>query len=164
MAGDRVQGLADAYALFDAIPQQAQEELDKVLTDIGEMAYSEERADVPERTGALAAGLRIQELLNRLRVRIGLIGLAGGRAKLFYGRIINFGRRAQVVIVSRRKVGIAKRLTAGRKRASDIAATYALHVTALPAREFITADRPDFNAAVAARLADFWSNVLGKAQ
>ena len=163
MASNRIQGLADAYALFDAIPQAAQDELDGLLIDIGEMAYSEQRADVPERTGALASGLRIQELLNSLRVRVGLIGLAGGRAKLFYGRIINFGRRAQVVIVSRRKPGIAKRTSSGRKRADDIAATYALRVKPMPPREFITAPRPEFQAAVAQRLANFWSRVMDKA-
>lgn len=163
MPSNRAAWLAETFALFDALPVAAQEELGDTLRDLAHYALTLEQTDVPVDTGALKQGLAIEDMISQLRMRIGLVKTSPGRSKLFYGRIVNFGRRAKIVLVQRRRRVSGKlRTLRGRKRAEDIAAIYALHVKARAAVPFIDANRPDLDALVAERLAAFWSNALVK--
>jgi hypothetical protein len=141
--------------------------LGKDLVDIGAIVLKAQREAVPVDTGALQAGLTVDAQLAQLRVRVGLIGRTSRKSgktnvgSLFYGVIVNFGRKAQVAPVQRRRVG-ARGLRNGRKRAEDIAATYSLRVTPLQPREFIAVG-PQVDAAVDQKLADFWARSIDSA-
>lgn len=164
MVGERVQGFADVYATFGAIPDAARGQVGVEMAIIARdvLALQEERA--PVNTGALLSGLGIQLLLDQLRVRVGLINLTGGRASLFYGRIIEFGRHAQTVLVQRRRrVNGKLRLLNRRKRLEDIVATYSLPVKARAPEPFVLVDDSVLDAIMTQRLSDFWADVLGTA-
>jgi hypothetical protein len=158
-----VDGLAQTYSLFDAIPESARNRLAAELGLIATDVLAAQRSDVAKRTGELSAGLSEEVQIDELRARVGLLGIKGGRSKLFYGRIVEAGRRAQVVLVQRRRRGGGKlRLGPGRrKRAEDIAATYSLRVSPLPPRPFVHVDRPEIRAEE--RLAGFWAQVISDA-
>lgn len=165
MSGGAAQGLAEAYAVLGAVPEAAKEELGVELAIIARDALSIQQAAAPSDTGALRAGLSLQLLIQRLTVRIGLIGLKGGRASLFYGRIVNFGRRAQTVLVQRRRrVNGQLRSSRRRKVAADIAATYPLKVRPRAAVDFIGAPGVAFERDALGRLAEYWSRVLARAE
>lgn len=165
MTMSRVDGVAAAAAMFDRIPDAAREQLAVELGIIGREIRQAQQAEAPKLTGQLSAGLSIAVAIEQLRVRIGLLGLKGGRAKLYYGRFVQFGRKAQTVLVQRRRRVDGKLRTArGRKRAEDIAATYSLRVKARAPHPYVrTADDPLVQELVADRLAGFWSETLAKA-
>lgn len=152
-----VQGLAEAYSLFDQLPGAAEQELAVEMAAIGRELLAAQRADVPKATGKLEAALTLQLLLSRLKVRVGLIGI-GGRAFLgraFYGRFVEFGRRAQTVIVTRR----LKRN--GRKGRSKTGKPYKLRVNPKPgARPFV--EQPFLAEVADAHLSDFWADALAR--
>ena len=157
-----VQGLAEAYSLFDALPEAAKEEVTELLSEVTSEIHNLQEAMAPSKTGATRAALTWQDLLDGLKVRIGLLGMKGRDAP-WYARIIEYGRRAQVVMVQRRKIGSRRNgLRNRRKRAEDIAATYALRVSPLAPRPFVRID-DQADRIVAQRLAEFWSGVFNKA-
>jgi hypothetical protein len=153
-----VQGLAETYALFDRIPQSADEQLTRLVVDIGLDVLGAQQRDVAKRTGTLASGLSIQADPGQHRARVGLLGTTG-RSKYYYGRFVEFGRRAQTVIVQRRRrTGGKLRLNRSRRKmAEDIAATYSMHVSPLAPRPFVHVDRPEIRTEQ--RLAAFWGKV-----
>jgi hypothetical protein len=178
MASSRVQGLADSFSLMDGLPKAAELEAARDIAAIGKLALDAQKRLVPKDTRRLEQGLTLQTLIGQLRVRAGLFGIPArsrgalrasqrdGKARLnlgslFYGIIVNFGRRAQTVIVQRRKVG-ARGLRNGRKRAEDIATTYSLPITPIGPREFIDVLDVDssVDAQVSNRLATFWTRTL----
>jgi hypothetical protein len=159
-----VDGLAEAYSLFDRIPDAARERLGAALAGIASDVLAAQQRDVAKRSGQLESGLSFEVLIDELRARVGLLGIVGKRSRLFYGRIIEAGRRAQTVLVQRRR-RVAGQLRLGpgrRKRAEDIASTYSLKVRPLPPRPFVHVDRPEIRAEE--RLAGFWSEVVASAK
>lgn len=163
MASDRVQGLAESYALFGAIPDAAKEQLGVEIAIIARDVLALQRARAPKDTGALAGELVIQLQVDRLRARVGLIGRQS--KPKFYGRVIEFGRKAQTVLVQRRRrVNGRLRTARGRKRSEDIAATYPLHVKPREPRPFVIVSDPELDRINTQRLADFWSTVIDKAE
>ena len=174
MAGnDRIQGLADTYAMFAALPDAARDEAGVELAMIGRDVLALHQVRVPKDTGALEAGLSLAVQIDSLRARIGLLGLKGrptsktNLARLFYGIIVDKGRSAQTVIVERRRrVNGQLRSEDGRnrKRVADIVSTYALHVKAREAVEFIELSDGEIDDIAIRRLADFWDNAMSKAE
>lgn len=166
--------------MLDRLPQAAQDELQQTLVDIGLDLLAAERRDVPKDTGFLYRNLTA--VIDRLRLRVGLIGVAA-RSKsalraarrsgnpdprnygdAFYGRFVNFGVRAQTVIVRRRKASL-KRMRSGQKRlgrARELKETWTMHVNARAAVPFITG-QVFLQNRMAQRVADFWSRSLAKA-
>lgn len=168
MQSGGIEGLAETYSLFGRITDSAREQLAVEEASIGYDVLAAQKRDVAKDTGALEAGLSLQLQVAQLRVRVGLL-LAGTASKaahrisVYYGRFVEFGRHAQVVLVQRRRrVGGKLRLGPGRrKRLEDIASTYSMKVSALPPRPFVHVDRPEIHAEQ--RLAEFWSQVLSNA-
>jgi hypothetical protein len=179
---DKVKGLAEAYSLFGRLPNAARDQLGVELAIIGREILAEQRQQVAKDTGALSAGLSLWLMLEQLRVRVGLIGLRGSsrvspskRAKgrnygnLFYGRFVEFGRRAQTVLVQRRRrvatrtsnYGIL-RTSRGRKVTADIVSTYSLKVKARDPHPYIKVEGAQDIAA--GQLAEFWSRTFGRAE
>uniref|UniRef100_UPI0035CB15BA hypothetical protein n=1 Tax=uncultured Sphingomonas sp. TaxID=158754 RepID=UPI0035CB15BA len=161
MARDKVQGIAEANAMFDIIPTAAQQELVVELGLIGCDVLKLQEQHAPVQTGRLFGALGLAVLVDRMRVRIGLIN---SKLAPYYGRIVEFGRDAQTVTVERRRRVAGKLLTSNRrKRAQDISATYALHVKARAPHPYVDPPDIDLDAIAAARLADYWANVLDRA-
>lgn len=173
----KVTGLANAYAIFDAVPDAAREQMGIELAIIARDFLAVQRQQAPKLTGKLASGLSILLLLDELRVRIGIIASqkragtsrkakrspGGGLNDLYYGRFVALGRSAQTVTVQRRRRvgGVLRTQSRGsRKRVEDIVATYSLKVKARAPNPFIEVANADTIAA--SRLAAFWSKVTNR--
>lgn len=127
-----------AKRVLKTFPDRLQNEIAGELNDGGQALARAMQARAPKKTGATIRGISFRVLAKTLRLRVGLIGTPRGRAKLFYARIQDLGRRAQVVRVERRKRGIPKHLSRGRKIAADIAGTYTMKVPAMAPKRFVT--------------------------
>lgn len=161
MARSNAQEFADAVAMFDMIPTAAEQELVVEIGIISRDLLAIQRQHVPVDTGELDSALAFAVMVDQLRARIGLINQ---KVTPFYGRIVEFGRKAQTVWVERRRrVGGMLRLSRGRKRAEDVAAAYALHVAPRAPHPFVDPPDIDLDAIAATRLADFWANTLSRA-
>lgn len=157
MAG-RLQGATEASALFEALPSAARNEMADTLDRIGRDVRAAQIARAPSATGALRSEITVQLLTDQLKVRVGLFGPRSKAA--FYGRVINGGRKAQTVLVQRRRVGATKLLRNRRKRVEDIVATYRLRVRALAPDPFIDLPAAELDGIATQRIADYWSRAL----
>ena len=171
----KVQGLAEVYSTLDRLPSAAHEEMAVELAIIGRELSAAQHQDVAKDTGALDQALSFQLVLDRLKVRVGL--LRGGRAAgsfngrqrkaiaggPFYGRFVEFGRKAQTVLVTRR---LKKRTLKGNNRNGNRRRTiyqgkpYKMRVKAMAPRPFVL--QPMLEQVADAHLADFWANVLDR--
>lgn len=186
----RLTGLEEALAFFAAVPTAAQKEMVVELAIIGRELLDAQHEDVAKDTGALDAALSLQVIAEGLKVRVGLLrgardaGTSNGRkikartGGPFYGGIVEEGRHAQTVLVTRR---VKKRRINGngktvkrvvtylgdrkRKRpaSSPNAGTYVgdpykLRVKARAAHPFVA--QPVLMDAAELHLADFWANAL----
>lgn len=163
-------GLTELLSLFDNLPSATEQELKDDLPQLGAAVLAIQKADVPVRTGDLFRGLSVQVLAGGFKIRVGLMHVVSAAGKknfgsLFYGRFVEFGRLGQVVRVQRRRrIKGRLRLQNGRKRASDIIATYSMKVRAAAPRPFVNTPAAE-NAALNAgeNLANFWDRVLTRA-
>jgi hypothetical protein len=161
-AQSRVAGLDSTLAFVERLAPAAREELAATLSTIGATVQEQQRSLAPQITGNLRRAITWESVVERLRVRIGLLGLKSN-GSAYYGRFVNFGRRSQTVLVQRRRrVNGALRTLNRRKRVSDIVSTYTLHVKARAAKPFIAIDAAT-NATADRSLADFWSRALTRA-
>ena len=186
----RLTGLDEALAFFAAVPTASQKEMVVELAIVGRELLGAQHHDVAKDTGELDAALSMHVIADGLKVRIGLLRGArdartfnGRKYKArsggpFYGRIVEEGRHAQTVLVTRR---VKKRRINGngstskrvvtylgdrkRKRpaSSPNAGTYVgdpykLRVKARAAHPFIA--QPVLMEAAYLHLADFWANAL----
>lgn len=175
-----MRGMDELLALFDTLPGLTDDQLKKELPDIGSEILALQTGAVPVFSGQLQSALSVQVIRGGFTVRVGLLGTeatsAPSRRKArrqgaavfsygpnFYGRIVEFGRKGQVVQVQRRRrVNGALRTVRRRKLAADIVATYTMKVQAEDARPFI--DTPATEAAAldaGERLATFWDGIIG---
>jgi hypothetical protein len=177
MQYQRLEGVELVMRRFDTITQAAREQLGVELAIMGREFRDRQRTSAPEDTGALRAGLSVLLMLEQLRIRVGLIGLRNGSTRkrsfgdLFYGRIVEFGRKAQTVLVQRRRRVAADigggeqrrilRTSRRRKIAADIVVTYPMKVKARAPHPFVFV--PDAQKLATQRLASFWSNTLAQA-
>lgn len=138
--GRRVNG--NFRSLLKRLPDSVSEELRTLQNETGKMLLARAYARVPSRTGALRAGLSYSVTPKTLRLRFGILGKAKNR-RLFYGRILEFGRKAQIKWVVRGAArqavvsspsGKSSRYRAA-LRASGVG--YRMRVRAKPGRFFI---------------------------
>jgi hypothetical protein len=166
--GKGVQGLSEAYAYLGGIPAAARHELVDEIGKISRDVLAAQRADVAKDTGALQGKLSVQLITEQLRARVGLLGVKNQRTgasnygKGFYGLIVEKGRSAQTVLVTRR----LKRKITGNGRTSKRQVIYQgkpykMKVKAMAPRPFVHKDRPEIRAEQ--RLSNFWAEVLGRA-
>ncbi len=148
--GKHLRGSKAFRRTLKQIPQEARLELAHVLEDVGPKLARLIQANTPSRTGALRQGIKWKVLRRSLRLQVGLLGTKRGRAKLFYGFILNFGRKAQNVNVRRRTP-------------SGAVASYLMRVRAFKALHFVTGRYPDLRKMTAARLKSIWDRVLTRA-
>jgi hypothetical protein len=139
----QLQGVAGVRKLIKQLPTAVKDEMADTLEDFGPEYLRAQLTDVPRKTGALAAGLSYKVLRASLRLRVGLLGTKRGRAKLFYGFIVEVGRKAKTVTVTRRG-----------------AQPYKLRVREMAPRPFVYKKRPELRTRLNNRLSVFWEHAL----
>jgi hypothetical protein len=140
------------------LPEAMREEMADAMVLAGRDITNAQRADAPVKTGRLRAGISYKVNQKTLKLRAGLLGKPINR-RLFYGRIIEFGRKAQTVMVNRRiEAGSA---LVNRRRVAH--PPYRLRVKARRGRPFIYRRRPELMNMINRRLKQFWTRVLSDA-
>ncbi|MDO7843451.1 hypothetical protein [Sphingomonas immobilis] len=171
MARSKLPGIARFRRLLRRLPDETRGELVVELSVTGRQIAQAMRAKAPHKTGALRSGISEKVLPRSLRLQVGLLGTRSGRSSLFYGRIQDLGRRAQVVLVQRRRrvsfEAGGRKLNAlltsrGRKRAEDVVATYRMKVKAMQPKRFITGRYPDLRSTLNANLRGIFGRALGR--
>lgn len=182
----RLMGLEASYALFASLPDLAQAELKETLQDLAKDALEIQQSLVPQDTGTLKGALSIKEAIESLRMRIGLIGEAAtskstkqrlareakagspGReaqsfGALFYGRIVELGRKAQTVWVTRGTTASPKSWSSQKRAKAKLTVRkpYKMQVRAMAARPFVHIESR-MDAVVNNRISGFWNNLLNR--
>lgn len=160
MARTRLRGVGRFRRTMKALPAAVSQEIVVELNVTGREVRSLMQAKAPKNTGRLAAAITYRVLPKSLRMQVGLIGPQKERNDLFYGRIQDLGRKAQVV-QARRRVGsfadphngsIRSRLT-----------TYPMQVSAMAPKRFITGRYADMRNSLKTNLRGIWTRALGVA-
>jgi hypothetical protein len=73
----QVDGLAATHSLFGNIPEAAREQLGVEIARIGYDVLAAQKQDVAKKTGDLETGLSLKLILDRLRVKVGLLSISG---------------------------------------------------------------------------------------
>jgi len=132
-------------SLLKRLPESVAEEIGEQHQQTGRMLLARAHARVPVKTGALKAGLSFRVTPKTLKLRFGLLGKRINR-KLYYGRIVEFGRKAKTVIATRqgtlqraRAAGLKVRANAYKRAAlkAGIGGAYQLRVKATRPRPFV---------------------------
>lgn len=173
MARRSVQGLAETFGLFDRLPDAATEQLLVEMAILGREISAAQKGDIAKDTGQTEAALTWRLVADQLKMRVGLFGSGSGRSNsrsrnLFVGRLIEGGRKAQTVLVTRRlkrqirgNGRVRKDGTVSKRRVIYQGKPYKMRVSALPARPFIA--QPIIVGAAEQHLAEFWSKTLPRA-
>lgn len=152
----KVQGQAKMRRLLRQLPDEARADILGVMERGGRRAQAAMKARARHRTGKLQAGVRYRMLNKSLRMQVGLLGTKRGRAKLFYGFVLDKGRKAQTVTVRR----IAKGL--GRGKPAGTVSSYQMRVRALRGDEFVSGRYPEVKSSIGADARQTFTRVLKK--
>lgn len=163
--------------LLKRLPDSTNQEIREQLKSTGQTVVALERRLVPIYagsrkgvvSGALQSALSYSVPPVRLSLKVGLVGKAINR-KLFYGWIVEWGRKASTVTVTR--VGTLARARAAGLRvrannyktaalAAGVSGTYQLHVKALPPRHFVYV--AGLREQIYPAFRSIWSKALAKA-
>lgn len=144
--GVKLQGVRSTRRLLRNIPDTARAEVVHVLQDAGPRIARVMQGRTPRRTGALQAGIKWKLTPKTLKLQIGLLGTKRGRAKLFYGYILNFGRKAQTVMIKR-----------GPRKG------HPMNVSRIAPKHFVTGAMPDLRNTLRTDLQGIWKRILTKA-
>lgn len=123
-----IRGLIRVRRLLKRLPDEVLSEIVVELNVTGRQIAAVMQARTPRKSGRLAAGESFKVFPKTLRLQVGLLATRRGADPLFYGRIQDLGRRAQVVMVQRR---IRRGLTKRTRR-------YPLRVRGAAGKRFIT--------------------------
>jgi len=157
-------GFEEAGNLFDRLAADARERAGFMLFELSGEISAAQKAQLGAKTsgtGYLSGGIEAEVLLEKLRMRSGLLALQQGRRNSrYYGRFVELGRRAQIVQVIRGTAASTKSASSRRKRAAGVTLRkpYTLRVRAMAPREFIAL--PDVEQRVLRRTANFWAELL----
>jgi hypothetical protein len=110
-----VRGRTRVRRILKALPDATKQEIVREFDRAGREILPVMKSRAPVLTGATRAGLSYRVLPGSLKLLIGLISTPLGRAKLFYSRIQDLGRKAQVVTVTRFSRGSARTYFRGKK-------------------------------------------------
>jgi hypothetical protein len=161
MARSRIKGVAKVKRIMRALPDAMRDQIADALEQSGKDLAAEMSGRTPSRTGALRAGIKWRVLRKTMRLRVGLIDAPKVRNKLFYGRILDLGRKAQTVTVNRRIAGVAQP-GGGKAVAGARVAKYTMRVRAIAPKRFVTGRYPDLRAKINDRLRGVWTRALSK--
>lgn len=143
----RIRGDRHFRKLLSRMPESFRDEVVEMLEVTGEQILAAQRAHTLSTRIRAALSKRVSR--RTLRLRVGLIGRPINR-RLFFARIIEVGRRAQTVNVTRRM------LRGGR--------SYLMRVRARAADPFVrTARTVEIRDTMGGRLRTFWDRALARA-
>jgi hypothetical protein len=185
----RVKGDVGVRKLLRQLPDAAREGMADILDDYGSKLLLAMQRDIPVDTGTLKSRLSKKLSRKTLQLKVGFVGkrangeitrkvtersniVHGGRRKLndqfvggqFYGRFVEFGRKAQTVRVTRRAKLL--RITGNNKTAANRrqhiygSGVYSMKVKAMAARPFIFKKRPQLRQELSTKLRTYWDNTL----
>lgn len=166
----RVVGAASYRRLLKRLPEAATNQLRELLVAAGPKLIALMRSRLPTRTGKLNAALDAKVTPSTLTLKLGLLTKALG-SRFFYGHILDVGRRAQTVTVTRLHRGArstwANRIAAGSARArskpADLSSTYQLRVKAMKGRFVESAGLRDFRTDVLPDFSALANRIVGEA-
>ena len=177
MAGrSRLRGIGRVRRLMRRLSSAVGQEVIVELSVTGRRMLSAVLARTPRRRGALASGVSQRVLPRSLRLQIGLLGTPSGRARLFYGRIQDLGRREQQVRVTRRggdksrsvpqavaQAGKERLRRRGPNKGTPIGSPYVMRVRGAAGKRFITGRYPDLRAELNQNLRGIFGRALQRA-
>lgn len=149
MARSKVRGAAKLRRLMKRLPESVRGEIIEVLDSAGVKLRDAIKARTPRRTGALQAGISYRVYPRTMRMQVGFLGSKKTRAALFYGRILEFGRKAQ----------IAK---AARPNKSGGISRYTVRVKAIAPKRFVTGRMTDLRSTINKEVKDLWQRSIAK--
>lgn len=121
-AASAIRGSKSFRRLLKGLPDAMRAEMADVLTksrpEAEALVATRLDATTRRRTGALRAGVKSKVYPRTLRLQVGFLGTKAGRAKLFYARILDLGRKAQTVQIkhgSRKGQSMKIRAIAGKR-------------------------------------------------
>ncbi len=165
-----LRGLTRTKRILRRLPDDTAAEVVTELNVTGRSILNAVLARTPRRRGHLRAAIRMKVLPKSLRLQIGLIGSKAERNDVFYGRILDLGRKAQTVLVQRRRrVEVTYssgatysilRLRHGRKISDDIVSTYRMNVPAIEPKRFITGRYPELRSELTRNMKGIYSRGL----
>ncbi len=126
------------------LPDAVSAEIVSVLEDGGQKIRAAMQARARRLSGRLVAGVKYKVLPKSLRLQVGLLGTPRGRAKLFYGFILDKGRKAQTVTVRRYKRGARAKETAHLKyggnntKSANLVSVYQMRVRGRAGDHFVS--------------------------
>ena len=135
-------GFTETDAVLGRLPDDARGRLGYLLAAIGMETSAAQKAALAAQTsgtGYLGQGIDAEVLLEELRMRSGLLALQQGkRSSRYYGRFVEFGRRAQTVRVTRGTTVSTKSASTRRriKKGLTVRKPYTMRVSAMAPREF----------------------------
>lgn len=148
MARRRSRGSTEIRALFRALPDAAREEMVDVLEGGSRSILANMIRRAPKgKTGKLRRGLKYKVSKATLTARIGLVDTPKSRSRIFYARILDLGRRAQVV----------KRVRRGNSK------PYNMNVKAFTGLRFITGEYTNLRTVMGEKLRGAWDRIIRRA-
>jgi hypothetical protein len=96
-----LKGVGRVRKMLRRLPDDVAIEINALLANAGQQGLVYARSQTPSRTGALRNALAVKLFPKSMRMRLGLIGKRQQR-NFFYGHILDKGRKAKSVRVSRR--------------------------------------------------------------
>lgn len=168
MANGKPKGIARFRRLLRRLPGVVRGEIVAELYVTGRQMVQAVLAKTPNRRGALRSGIKSKVLPTSLRLQIGLIGSKAERAGLFYGRIQDLGRRAQIVSVRRYRRGARSldvdrfKLGRGGGKSAKLTTTYQMRVRGMAPKRFITGRYPDLRQTLNQNLRGIFARSLTK--
>lgn len=146
----KIKGVARLRRLLKRLPDATRQEMIVELNVAGREAVAIAQGRAPRRRGALAAGIGFKVFPKTLRLQVGLLTKAVNR-RLFYGRILDLGRKSQTVQARRRSAG------------SGTVSTYAMNIKGISGKYFVTGRKSDLRVRFGYSLGQVYDRALRKA-
>lgn len=145
-----VRGGAKIRRLMRRMPEAVQTEIVGSLDRWGGELATAIRARTPRgKTGRLLAGIKHKVFPKSLRMQVGLLVTKKERQDLFYGRILDLGRKAQ-------QVRVRRRTKSGR------ISSFVMNVGAIRAKHFVTGPLSNLRAGLNRHIKGIWDRALRK--
>ncbi|HEX7852321.1 MAG TPA: HK97 gp10 family phage protein [Sphingobium sp.] len=139
----RVKGGARIRQILRGMPSAFRQEMVDVLDKGGQDLVPQMQAKAPSRTGATREAIKYKVFPQSMKLNVGLIGLKKGRSNLFYARIQDLGRKAQVVTIRRGPL-------AGKP----------MNIRAMAAKHFVTGSFPELRETINSGLKGIFARAL----
>jgi len=145
-----IRGLIRTRRLLKQLPDAVRGEVIVELNVTGRQIAAVMAARTPRKSGRLVAGESYKVFPRTLRLQVGLLQTRRGADPLFYGRIQDLGRKAQVVLVQRRL----------RRAGSKLTKRYRMKVRGSEGKRFVTGRFPELRRTLNQNLRGIFGRAL----